>query len=102
MLSTLQSVLAAVQADLEKIRGLLLQQKGAIVNVTADEKGLSIAEGHIRDFLQSLPESSAANADWSNSLPLLNEAITVPTQVCQSAVLFLMYRTLTILRPHQT
>lgn len=70
-----------VQADLENIRKLLMQRQGAVVNVTADDKGLSIAEPNIRGFLESLPETSASNADWSNNLPLLNEAITVPTQV---------------------
>ena len=75
-----------LQADLENIRKLLLQRNGAVVNVTADEKALTAVEGDLRGFLESLPETSAENADWSNSLPLLNEAITVPTQVCPKAV----------------
>lgn len=71
-----------LQADLERIRQLLLQRRGAIVNVTADESGLAAAESGIQSFLQSLPESGAADADWSGRLPMVNEAITVPTQVC--------------------
>ena len=71
----------SLQADLEAIRKLLLQREGAVINVTADERGLTAAEGDIQGFLESLPTTSGQNADWSNSLPLLNEAITVPTQV---------------------
>lgn len=70
-----------MQADLEAIRKVLLQRQGTVVNVTADEKALTAAEGSIHSFLDSLSGGSAQNADWSNSLPLLNEAITVPTQV---------------------
>lgn len=69
-----------VQADLEAIRKALLQRRGAIVNVTADESALMTAESGIKSFLESLPESAAGDADWSHRLPLVDEAITVPTQ----------------------
>ena len=51
------------------------------MNVTADEAALMSAEGDIKRFLESLPETGAGEADWTQRLPLVNEAITVPTQV---------------------
>ena len=51
------------------------------MNVTADEAALMSAEGDIKRFLESLPQTGAADADWTQRLPLVNEAITVPTQV---------------------
>ena len=60
-----------------------MQRRGAIVNVTADEAALMSAEGDIRRFVESLPETGPADAGWTQRLPLINEAITVPTQVRQ-------------------
>jgi hypothetical protein len=69
------------QADLERIRGLLLQRNGALVNMTADARTMAAAQPAIDEFLASLPATSAAAANWSGSLPRVNEAFTVPTQV---------------------
>jgi len=71
----------SVQADLEAIRTALLQKRGAIVNMTGDEKALTAAAPHISNFLSALPAEAAARADWSGGLPSINEALTVPTQV---------------------
>ena len=71
-----------VQADLESIRSNLLQRHGAYVNLTADERLLQAAQPLVNDFLQALPIQAAQDADWSATLPRINEAITVPTQVC--------------------
>ncbi|KAG2444514.1 hypothetical protein HXX76_001261 [Chlamydomonas incerta] len=77
----------AVKADLEAIRGALLQRKGAIVNLTADNATLAAAESAVADFLAALPAAAPAAAaanDWATSgllLPRASEALTVPTQV---------------------
>ena len=71
-----------VQADLVRIRDTLLQRRGALVNLTADENTLSSVRPHLDAFLGSLPAESAAPVSWGQMLQPLNEAITVPTQVC--------------------
>ena len=71
-----------VQADLESIRSNLLQRHGAYVNMTADERLLQAAQPLVNEFLQALPVQAAQDADWASTLPRINEAITVPTQVC--------------------
>lgn len=68
------------QADLEAIRGALLQRRGAFVNLTGDERALQAAQPLVTAFLEAMPEAAAGPADWANALPRVNEAITVPTQ----------------------
>ncbi len=75
-----------LQADLESIRSNLLQRHGAYVNLTGDERLLQAAQPLVSDFLQAMPAQAGQDADWSSSLPRINEAITVPTQVCLSLV----------------
>ncbi|KAK9805775.1 hypothetical protein WJX73_008308 [Symbiochloris irregularis] len=70
-----------VKADLEAIRTALLQRQGAIINMTGDEATLEAARPHVSAFLDALPATSSGRQDWSQRLPRLNEAITVPTQV---------------------
>ena len=68
------------QADLEAIRGALLQRRGALVNLTADGGALAAAGPQVAAFLDALPGGGAADADWAAALPRRNEAICVPTQ----------------------
>ncbi|BDA40898.1 Presequence protease, mitochondrial [Coccomyxa sp. Obi] len=70
-----------VKADLEAIRSKLLQSRGALVNMTADERTLQAVQPLIGSFLGALPAHSASDAVWTASLPRRNEGITVPTQV---------------------
>ena len=80
-----------VQADLERIRGVLLQRRGALVNITGDEGALSAASGHLAEFWEALPAAAASDANWSGSLIAQNEALVVPTQVnyvCKAANLY--------------
>lgn len=80
-----------VQADLEAIRKALLQRRGVLVNMTADESTLHLATGHVDAFLGSLPATSAAAASWEAALVRQNEALLVPTQVnyvCKAANLY--------------
>ena len=71
-----------VKADLHRIRDTLLQRRGALVNLTADHHTLSSVRPHLDAFLSSLPAESAAPTTWGQTLQPVNEAITVPTQVC--------------------
>ncbi|KAL3139941.1 hypothetical protein ABBQ38_004231 [Trebouxia sp. C0009 RCD-2024] len=70
-----------VKADLHRIRDILLQRRGALVNLTADDHTLSSVRPHLDDFLSSLPAESAQPTSWGQMLQPCNEAITVPTQV---------------------
>ncbi|KAI8467060.1 MAG: peptidase M16C associated-domain-containing protein [Monoraphidium minutum] len=71
-----------VKADLERIRSLLLQQRGAIVNATGDGRTLAATQRYVADeLLGALPAASAGPAGWKGSLARVNEAIVVPTQV---------------------
>lgn len=76
------------QRDLESIRSHLLQQKGALINLTGDDRALSAAAAHVNDLLARLPGTAAANGSSSSGswqqqglLPRINEALVVPTQV---------------------
>jgi hypothetical protein len=72
------------QADLESIRKHLLQRKGALVNLTGDDRALAAAAAHVDDLLGRLPEAAAeggSSSAWSGVLPRVNEALVVPTQV---------------------
>ncbi|KAL4419293.1 hypothetical protein ABPG77_008343 [Micractinium sp. CCAP 211/92] len=80
-----------VQADLEAIRKALLQRRGVLVNMTADETTLRLATAHVDAFLGSLPANSAGAASWQAELVRQNEALLVPTQVnyvCKAANLY--------------
>lgn len=77
-----------VQRDLESIRSHLLQRKGALINLTGDDRALSAATSHVNDLLARLPEAAATSSNGSSSswqqqglLPRVNEALVVPTQV---------------------
>ena len=60
---------------------MLLQRRGALINVTGDATALSTAAPHISGFLSALPAEAGAPSDWRSSLARQNEALTVPTQV---------------------
>ena len=55
--------------------------------MTGDEATLSAASSAISGFLSALPETAASKADWAGCLPMVNEALTVPTQVKHAAPL---------------
>ncbi len=61
---------------------MLLQRRGALINVTGDATALSAAAPHISGFLSALPVEAGAPSDWRSMLPRQNEALVVPTQVC--------------------
>ena len=73
----------SVQADLETIRKSLLSRNGLLINLTADAKVLSSVDSVVSDFVASLPDKKLEIASWSGLLPSINEALIVPTQVCE-------------------
>ncbi|XP_024540313.1 presequence protease 1, chloroplastic/mitochondrial [Selaginella moellendorffii] len=71
----------AVQQNLERIRTSFLSRKGAIVNLTADEKNLTKADSFVSSLLEALPETEPVVCTWNGILQPCNEGIIVPTQV---------------------
>lgn len=74
----------SVAESLNEIRKELLSRKGTIVNLTADERTLTSAESHVATFLDAMPETGGSIANWNQRLPLVNEGLVIPTQVCPS------------------
>lgn len=72
----------SVAESLDEIRKSLLSRKDAIVNLTADERTLTGADKDVSMFLDSMPEQGAGLASWDKRLPLVNEGLVIPTQVC--------------------
>jgi Zn-dependent M16 (insulinase) family peptidase len=70
-----------VKAELEAIRTAVLSRKGALVNMTADEKTMTAADNAVNRFLSSMPAVGGAVQPWSELLALGNEGLVVPTQV---------------------
>ncbi|KAG0586728.1 hypothetical protein KC19_2G112800 [Ceratodon purpureus] len=71
----------SVAESLNEIRNELLSRKGAIVNLTADERTLTSAESHVSNFLDAMPETAGSLTKWDRRLPLVNEGLVIPTQV---------------------
>jgi len=67
--------------DLKAIRAAVLAQKGAVLNLTADEQTLTALDGPLNSFLAALPATGGQQQTWSTTLEGLNEALVVPTQV---------------------
>lgn len=73
---------STVAAALEEIRHSFLSRKGALVNLTADERLLSASESHVSLLLQAFPSDVASGTEtWSKCLARVNEGLIVPTQV---------------------
>lgn len=66
---------------LERIRGILINRKTMIMNITLDEPGWSHFEPHVNDLLDSLPEGKVNETDWSPKRPSAFEGMTLPSHV---------------------
>lgn len=72
----------SISRSLEEIRKSLLSKQGCLINVTADKQSLASTEKLISKFIDTLPSATPVLATtWKDRLPLVNEAIVVPTQV---------------------
>lgn len=73
---------STVAEALDEIRSSFLSRKGALVNLTADNKLITTAESHVASILQALPNVGASKtATRSTCLEPSNEGLVVPTQV---------------------
>jgi Zn-dependent M16 (insulinase) family peptidase len=70
-----------VLADLEEMRGILLNRNAMLVNVTLDEAGWSDFQPLVNGFLDDLPATATRDGEWSPETPSDFEGMTIPAQV---------------------
>lgn len=75
-----------VLAILKNIRGILVNRKTALANVTVDISGWNRIEPSLRGLLRTLPDASTAESvllkkDWPTRSNPLFEGMTIPSQV---------------------
>mmetsp|Transcript_27003 Transcript_27003/g.66597 ORF Transcript_27003/g.66597 Transcript_27003/m.66597 type:complete len:313 (-) Transcript_27003:11-949(-) len=75
-----------VLAKLERIRTLLADRRGMIVNLSAEDKGMSAVQSELEDYINSIPlvEGESKVQDWSAEMKKFEgagEGFQVPTQV---------------------
>ena len=70
-----------VLADLEEMRGILLNRNAMLVNVTLDEAGWSDFQPIVNGFLDDLPAAATRDGEWSAETPSDFEGMTIPAQV---------------------
>ena len=70
-----------VQQALEEIRTHLFSRLGMITNVTLDEENWDKVSGRFEDFLQSLPATPTATAQWQPTYLDGFEGLTIPSQI---------------------
>ncbi|RDY04881.1 Presequence protease 2, chloroplastic/mitochondrial, partial [Mucuna pruriens] len=74
---------ANISSSLEEIRTSIFSKEGCLINVTSDRKNLAHTEKVVSKFVDLLPASTPiATTSWNVRLPLTNEAIVIPTQLC--------------------
>ncbi|MED6131438.1 Presequence protease 2, chloroplastic/mitochondrial [Stylosanthes scabra] len=73
---------ANISSSLEEIRKSVFSKQGCLINITADGKNIANSEKAVGKFVDLLPSRSPiTTTNWSARLPLINEAIVIPTQV---------------------
>lgn len=73
-------------AKLEQLRTLLIDRKGMIVNLSAEEKGMGLVQKEMADYISSIPlrTDQAKVQDWGAEMKKFEgagEGFIVPTQV---------------------
>jgi presequence protease len=72
---------AAVRADFERMRGLLIDRATMLCNVTAAAADWRRFEPHLAALLSELPTQSAPSADWTVNGHASHEGLIMPTAV---------------------
>jgi len=75
-----------VLAKLEQVRTLLIDRKGMIVNLSAEDKGMTQVQGELESYIDSIPlrEGEVKIQDWQAEMKKFEgagEGFVVPTQV---------------------
>lgn len=72
---------AGVEATFRRIRDLLFNRKGMVVNLTADATLFADARGALAGFVESLPQREAQKHDWGFAAEPKSEGLVIPAQV---------------------
>jgi Zn-dependent M16 (insulinase) family peptidase len=71
----------SVLADLERLRGLLVNRKALILNVTLDKAGFEGVRGDVERFIDKFPEADYSRYDWKGVAGDRREGFAVPARV---------------------
>jgi hypothetical protein len=70
-----------LREKLETLRKILFNKENLVINLTADDKGLKIAEESILNFLDKLPSTAAIKMETEPGLAPTFTGISIPAQV---------------------
>jgi Zn-dependent M16 (insulinase) family peptidase len=66
---------------LEMLRKILFTKDNLVINLTAEDKGLKIAEENILNFLDKLPSTATTKMETKPGLAPISTGISIPAQV---------------------
>lgn len=72
---------AGVEATFRRIRDVLFNRKGMVVNLTADAGLFADARGTLENFVSSLPQREVTMHDWGFAAGPKSEGLVIPAQV---------------------
>ncbi|MCR6637089.1 insulinase family protein [Devosia sp.] len=72
---------AGVEATFRRIRDVLFNRKGMVVNLTADASLFTETRGVLASFVEGLPQSDAVTHDWGFAAEPKSEGLVIPAQV---------------------
>jgi len=81
LVSTVDENWPEVLAVLEKMRQILVNRNGLILNITMDEQDWAGFEPHVDALLSALPEAQIKEKSWSPKSTALFEGMTIPSLV---------------------
>jgi Zn-dependent M16 (insulinase) family peptidase len=70
-----------LREKLETLRKILFTKDNLVINLTAEDKGLKIAEENILNFLDKLPSTATTNMETEPGLSPISAGIPIPAQV---------------------
>ena len=70
-----------LREKLETLRKILFTKDNLVINLTAEDKGLKIAEENILNFLDKLPSTATAKMETKPGLAPISAGISIPAQV---------------------
>lgn len=81
LLKQIDSDWPGVLANLQRIRELVFNRDGAVVNVTLDRENWAQVQPKVQQFLQAYPAQKVAAVDWRYDPGSGFEGLTIPAQV---------------------
>ena len=70
-----------LREKLETLRKILFTKDNLVINLTAEDKGLKIAEENILNFLDKLPSTATTQMETKPGLAPISAGISIPAQV---------------------